>query len=239
MCPTPSTSSAPALRSRGAILAAVPHAIGDGWVLVLPEADYYTAEGIRLEGRGVEPDVRTPWREALLAVADSLREQYPYAAALVAVQGATNNVQRNEEGAKGAVAERWAREALRLGPDSVAPIGALAGSFILRRQWDAGIAVLDSLLARHKQTLAIHYQIGRLSALSGQQLDKGERSLRAYVAGQPPPGAPSVANGYWRLGMILEQKGDRAGARRAYETGLTLEPKNGNLQQALRQLAGG
>jgi hypothetical protein len=223
-------------RTAGAILAAVPHPIGDGWVLVLPEADYYTAEGIRLEGRGVHPDVRTPWREALLAVADRLRAQYPYAAALVAVQGLTTNVQRGEESAKGEAAERWAREAMRLGPDSVAPIAALAGAFILRRRWDAGFAVLDSLLAQHKQTLAVHYQIGRLSALSGQHLDKGERSLREYVAAQPPPGTPSIATGYWRLGMILEKKGDRAGARGAYESGLTLEPRNGNLLLALRQL---
>jgi hypothetical protein len=224
-------------RTAGAILAAVPHPIGDGWVLVLPEADYYTAEGIRLEGRGVHPDVRTPWREALLAVADSLRAQYPYAAALVAVQGLTTNVQREEEAAKGEAAERWAREAMRLGPDSVAPIAAMAGAFILRRQWDKGFAVFDSLLARHKQPLAVHYQIGRLSAMSGARLDEGERSLREYVAAQPPPGAPSVATGYWRLGMILEKKGDRAGARRAYESGLALESRNANLLLALRQLA--
>lgn len=44
-------------RTAGAMLSALPHHVGSGWVLILPEADYYTAGGHRLEGTGVAPDI--------------------------------------------------------------------------------------------------------------------------------------------------------------------------------------
>jgi hypothetical protein len=223
-------------RTAGAILAAVPHPVGDGWLLTLPEGDYYTADGVRLEGRGVEPDVRAPWRDALFVVADSLRAREPYAAALLASAGATNYVAPENRAARGELAERWGREALRLAPDSVASVAALATAFMAQQRWDAGFAAMDSLLSRFKQPIAVHYQIGRLASESGQRLDDGERSLRLYIAAEPMGGAPTRAVAYLRLGMILQKKGDIAGARAAYESGLALEPRNGNLILALRQL---
>jgi hypothetical protein len=56
-------------RTGGAVLTALPHDLGDGWVLVLPESDYYAADGTRLEGNGVTPHVEAPSSEALLAAA--------------------------------------------------------------------------------------------------------------------------------------------------------------------------
>ena len=112
----------------------------------------------------------------------------------------------------------------------------LASAFIIDQRWDQGFAVMDSLAIHHKSPHPPQYQIGRLSALSGQRLDAGERSLRSYLAGQLPPGAPTRATAFWRLGMILEKKGDTAKARQAYESGLALEPANANLTAALRSL---
>ena len=38
--------------------------VGQGWILQLPVSDYLTADGRRLEGRGVEPDVRATSEDA-------------------------------------------------------------------------------------------------------------------------------------------------------------------------------
>jgi tetratricopeptide (TPR) repeat protein len=178
-----------------------------------------------------------PWRDALLPIADSLRARDPYRAALLGAQWATQNVTRDARQARGRIAERYAREALRLAPDSVAPISALAGAFIVDERWVAGLAVLDSLATHQANRLAAYYQIGRLSAMSGLRLDDGERALRSYLAGEPPAGAPSKATAFWRLGTILQKKGDIAGARRAYEAGLALEPANANLIAAIGSMA--
>ena len=40
----------------GAMLSSSRFDVGNGWWLILPVADYYTAEGKRLEGQGVQPD---------------------------------------------------------------------------------------------------------------------------------------------------------------------------------------
>ena len=44
-------------KTAGAMLSSEAFDVGDGWSLRLPTADYFTAAGERLEGRGVEPDV--------------------------------------------------------------------------------------------------------------------------------------------------------------------------------------
>jgi C-terminal processing protease CtpA/Prc len=43
-------------RTAGAMLSSESIDLGNGWSLRLPTADYFTAEGVRLEGRGVTPD---------------------------------------------------------------------------------------------------------------------------------------------------------------------------------------
>jgi carboxyl-terminal processing protease len=39
--------------------------VGDGFQLIVPTADYYTADGIRLDHRGVEPDIKAKPDKAL------------------------------------------------------------------------------------------------------------------------------------------------------------------------------
>jgi hypothetical protein len=65
-------------RTAGAMLLALPQPLSDGFVVTVPRADYYTADGTRLEGRGVEPDVRTPAGEAFVAVAKRIRQTKPH-----------------------------------------------------------------------------------------------------------------------------------------------------------------
>ncbi|PKL96266.1 MAG: hypothetical protein CVV18_02430, partial [Gammaproteobacteria bacterium HGW-Gammaproteobacteria-8] len=49
----------------GAMLSSSRFEVGNGWWLILPVADYYTAEGKRLEGHGVRPDHSSKSGEAL------------------------------------------------------------------------------------------------------------------------------------------------------------------------------
>jgi len=49
----------------GAMLSSRTFPFGEGWELVVPVADYFTAEGARLEGHGVVPDVAAEPEEAM------------------------------------------------------------------------------------------------------------------------------------------------------------------------------
>jgi C-terminal processing protease CtpA/Prc len=50
-------------RTTGLMLSAETVAVGGGWTLVLPVWDFRTPRGLRVEGRGVEPDIPVTYRE--------------------------------------------------------------------------------------------------------------------------------------------------------------------------------
>ena len=52
-------------RTAGAMVSATVTDLGDGWFLQHPVADYFTADGTRLDGVGVTPDVAVPLADAL------------------------------------------------------------------------------------------------------------------------------------------------------------------------------
>ena len=70
-------------RTAGAMLTALPHALRDGWVVTIPVADFMMADGRRLEGSGVQPDVRTDPSEVFLATADRLLPTMPFSAEML------------------------------------------------------------------------------------------------------------------------------------------------------------
>jgi tetratricopeptide (TPR) repeat protein len=70
-------------RTAGAMLMALPHGLRDGWVVTIPEADFIAADGVRLEAKGVEPDVKAATTDVFLAVADQIEATLPYSAAVL------------------------------------------------------------------------------------------------------------------------------------------------------------
>jgi hypothetical protein len=216
-------------RTAGGMLSAPPHAVGDGWMMIFPEADYFAADGTRLEGNGVRPHVAVASDRALATVAERIRAEQPYAGALL-LGAAHQEANRLPE------AERWFGEAVRLAPDSMAPLRGLAAVHAAGKRWDAAFAALDRLLARDSGDAFALYNTGRVAALSGLRLESGERALRAYIARPHRADLPSHAAAHWRLGMILEARGDFAGARREYGSALRLEPQHAEAQAALRAL---
>ena len=86
-------------------------------------------------------------------------------------------------------------------------------------------AVCDALLKAEPGSYRALYQLGRMAALTGQQLERGAAALRQAVTLTPGEGDPARQHTYNRLGQILEAMGDVAGARAAYESALALDPK--------------
>lgn len=216
-------------RTAGGMLSAPPHAVGDGWMMIFPEADYFAADRTRLEGNGVRPHVAVASDRALATVAERIRTEHPYAGALL-LGAAHQEANRLPE------AERWFSEALRLAPDSMAPLRGLASVHAAGKRWEGAFATWDRVLARNPGDAAALYHTGRVAALSGLRLESGERALRTYLARSRRADLPSHAAAHWRLGMILEARGDLAGARREYESALRLEPQHAEAQAALRAL---
>jgi tetratricopeptide (TPR) repeat protein len=167
---------------------------------------------------------------------DKAREQAAAIAQRDAVRGAIARatIAIDQEDLPGAVKELEAA-VQRSNGDSRARM--TLGSILQQQEkWDAAFAQYDAILAREPDHWDALYQVGRAAALSGRRLDRGEAALRRYVAHPQGPESPPIANAHYRLGMVLEKKGDKAAARTAYQAALRLDPKLDDAKAALAKL---
>lgn len=113
---------------------------------------------------------------------------------------------------------------------------AYAALYLADGKYDLALAELDGALKAAPDDYASLYQVGRIVAVSGQQLDRGLEALRHCLRLAAPRGAPPHSAAQLSLGNILEKKGDRAGARAAYEAALKLDPRFIPASDALKAL---
>ncbi len=64
-------------RTAASMLSITSHEIGEGWILWVPTVDYLTGQGVRLDGRGVVPDIETSSEEASRAAREFLNAATP------------------------------------------------------------------------------------------------------------------------------------------------------------------
>jgi tetratricopeptide (TPR) repeat protein len=113
---------------------------------------------------------------------------------------------------------------------------AIAGLYLAEKKYPEAFAEFDAVLKEKPGDYAALYQVGRLAAVSGQQLDRGLATLRQCLSATPPENQPGHAAVHWRLGNILEKQNDRAGARAAYEAALKVDPNFPQASEALKKL---
>ena len=120
--------------------------------------------------------------------------------------------------------------------DPLRGAAVLGNLYVAEKKYAEAFALLDELIAKDSANQALLYQVGRLAAISGQQLDRGEAALKEYFHHEPTPNEPPLYNAHWRLGTLYEQKGDKAAARAEYKTALQLRPDYSAAQDALKKL---
>lgn len=127
--------------------------------------------------------------------------------------------------------------AITSAPDSSIGYLSLGSLYQRYERWNDAFATFDRLLKRNPDAMAAHFQIGRTAALSGQNLDRGEQSLKLWLA-NPPKNAsrPTAAGAHHRLGQIYEKKGRTDAARAEYEEALRINPKNEDAKKSLAAL---
>ena len=109
--------------------------------------------------------------------------------------------------------------------------------------WDTTVAgrlevfeQLRRIVEIEAANLGALYHIGKIGALTGQELDVAQASLEEYLQHPPRENGTSHAGAHWRLGMIHEHRGDYDGARAAYEESLRLDPEFAAAKAALEKL---
>jgi tetratricopeptide (TPR) repeat protein len=112
----------------------------------------------------------------------------------------------------------------------------LGNLYVAEKKYAEAFALLDELIAQNPANKVMLYQVGRLAAISGLQLERGEAALKEYFQHTPAPNEPPLYNAHWRLGTLYERKGDKAAARAEYQTALQLRPDYTAAQNALKKL---
>lgn len=138
------------------------------------------------------------------------------------------------EDKKPAEAEKEYILAEQAAPDSTAGGYQLGAFYQGAERWADAFAVYDRMQKRFPDEVLVRFQIGRTAALSGQQLERGERELRQIIASPPADfPRPTLAGAHHRLGMILEKQGKKELARSEYQQAVAVDPKNEAAKKSL------
>lgn len=98
-------------------------------------------------------------------------------------------------------------------------------------------AVLHALREQRPENMVVVYQLGRVAAVTGENLDDGIAALTQYLACTPQPGEPPIWAAHWRLALALEKKGSLDDARAHYTKALRLNADCTEARDALKRLA--
>ena len=113
---------------------------------------------------------------------------------------------------------------------------AYATLYLQDKKYPEAFALFEEVLHDTPGNYMALYQVGRLAALTGEHLDRGITCLQHCLTLEAPSDAPEHSKAQWRLGNLLEKKGDKTGARAAYEAALKLEPGFKNAKESLSAL---
>jgi len=116
---------------------------------------------------------------------------------------------------------------------------ALAILYVADKKMVEAFALYDEALRADPDDYTTLYQLGRLSAMTGQRLEQGLVNLRKCLTLPVPPNQPGPAPVNWRIGNLLEKTGDKPGAKAAYEAAIAIDPKFVQAIESLRKLTAG
>ena len=136
------------------------------------------------------------------------------------------------------LAEKYAREALKLEPDRGAPYSVLAGALAHQQR----IAELEELLSRAEaavpDNLNPYLQAGNALFVEGKDFPRAERYIRKYLSQEPEPNAPHPAAAHLVLGLLMEKQGRKSEAISEIETAVRLKPDYDAAKKALKRVKG-
>jgi tetratricopeptide (TPR) repeat protein len=165
---------------------------------------------------------------------DKARAEAARIGTLDAYRGGMANARLAEHEKQGSEAERVYRSLMAEYPDRTAATDALVTLLQNARRFDEAFKIVDDRLARAADETASLYNLGRLSAISGQHLARGEAALRRYLTLTTDPARQS--NAHYRLGMIKEKTGDARAAAAEYQAAINLYPRHEPAAAALKKI---
>ncbi len=133
-------------------------------------------------------------------------------------------------------AEAAYRKAMEVDQFGVQGPIALAGFFARQKRWPEARAVFERRVAADPNDAFALYQLGRLSLLSGEELEKGVTLFDRFLSLDAPKDGPTHADARWRKGLLLEKLGRTPAAIAEYREALKENPSHRGAKQELERL---
>ncbi len=121
--------------------------------------------------------------------------------------------------------------------DTTAYIYLNRGNVLQRSErYDEAMDDYVRALSLDSTAYAVHYQIGRLAAVSGTRLEVGEEAIRKFISFSDRYSENTLAWAHFRLGTILEHKDEIQSAKSEYERALRIDKNHEQAKEALAKL---
>lgn len=112
----------------------------------------------------------------------------------------------------------------------------LGNFYITQGQYDKAFSLFEEALKNKPDDMGMVYQIGKISALSGQKPERGEECLKKYLAYTPQKNEPSHAGANMRLAQIKEKQGKKEEAKKLYELALKADASLKEAKEGLERV---
>ena len=107
----------------------------------------------------------------------------------------------------------------------------------VEKNYKSAFEELDTALRLDPAYMPAWFHIGRVAAVSGANLARGEEALKKYLGYTPQVNEPPTANTHYWLGTIYEKLGRKAEAKQSYQTALKLNPALKSAAEALKRVS--
>ena len=141
----------------------------------------------------------------------------------------------------------WERAA-QLNPQIIKARVSLVDSYMMAPEFMGGgqskaeavakevLPLLEGSLKSIPENFLYEYWYGKITALTGMNLERGEELLLKYLKHTPTGEEPSLAGANMRLGQIKEKQGNKTEAKRYYEVALKLDGKLEGAKKGLERV---
>ena len=109
--------------------------------------------------------------------------------------------------------------------------------FLTEKNNPAATAEFETAVKLDQQYMPGWFQIGHMAALTGTNMERGEESLRKYLAYAPKRDEPPVYRAHYWLGTIYEKQGKKAEAKASFAKALSANPNQKDVQEAMKRVS--
>ena len=137
------------------------------------------------------------------------------------------------------LAEKHAREAVRLDPSRAKGYSILAKVLALEQRWGELQALLSTSERNVPDDLDPYFEAADALLESGVELERGKTYLHKYLAQEAEGEEPDAAHAHRLLGLILEKQGRRAEAVSELEAAVQMNPRFKAAREDLKRVKSG